>query len=148
MSQKLICRLVLDTPAQWRFPATHRNVTEPPELLSFFPVLWSKIARQLPGRTDNEIKNFWRTRIQKQIKEEAKQNNLTAPAQDHDASTSYATCTSAMDESVATCSDHHPTLPTGNIIAESFEDPMLTDSMNDGFWSMEDIWTTQFFNGD
>ncbi|XP_073353954.1 MYB-like transcription factor EOBII [Aegilops tauschii subsp. strangulata] len=26
---------------------------------------WSKIVRHLPGRTDNEIKNFWRTKIQK-----------------------------------------------------------------------------------
>ncbi|KAJ8560475.1 hypothetical protein K7X08_022335 [Anisodus acutangulus] len=29
---------------------------------------WSKIAEHLSGRTDNEIKNYWRTRVQKHAK--------------------------------------------------------------------------------
>jgi myb proto-oncogene protein len=32
-------------------------------------IRWSKIAQHLPGRTDNEIKNYWRTRVQKHAKQ-------------------------------------------------------------------------------
>ncbi|CAO2207974.1 unnamed protein product [Urochloa humidicola] len=30
---------------------------------------WSRIASHLPGRTDNEVKNYWRTRVQKHARQ-------------------------------------------------------------------------------
>lgn len=37
-------------------------------LLWLFCLRWSKIATHFPGRTDNEIKNYWNTRIKKKMK--------------------------------------------------------------------------------
>ncbi|XP_042476907.1 myb-related protein MYBAS2-like isoform X2 [Macadamia integrifolia] len=39
------------------------------ELHSKWGNRWSRIARRLPGRTDNEIKNYWRTHMRKKAQE-------------------------------------------------------------------------------
>ncbi|XP_035545886.1 transcription factor MYB59-like isoform X1 [Juglans regia] len=39
------------------------------ELHSKWGNRWSRIAHRLPGRTDNEIKNYWRTHMRKQAQE-------------------------------------------------------------------------------
>ncbi|XP_062009072.1 transcription factor MYB82-like [Rosa rugosa] len=36
---------------------------------------WSLIAGRLPGRTDNEIKNYWNTHLSKKINQEEKQSS-------------------------------------------------------------------------
>ncbi|PRQ24001.1 putative transcription factor MYB-HB-like family [Rosa chinensis] len=39
------------------------------ELHSKWGNRWTKIAQHLPGRTDDEIKTYWRTRVQKQVRQ-------------------------------------------------------------------------------
>ncbi|XP_057982200.1 transcription factor MYB27-like [Malania oleifera] len=38
---------------------------------------WSKIARKLPGRTDNEVKNYWRSHLRKKAQEENMQDDMS-----------------------------------------------------------------------
>jgi myb proto-oncogene protein len=40
---------------------------------------WSRIATQLPGRTDNEIKNYWNTRLKKRLRSQGLDPNTHLP---------------------------------------------------------------------
>ncbi|KAL2505183.1 Transcription factor [Abeliophyllum distichum] len=90
---------------------------------------WSKIAKHLPGRTDNEIKNYWRTRIQKHIKQ-----TETLTAQNDQASTSQISGSGHVDP-----------VPSLN---ENIENNFPTESNDSIVWSMEDLWSMQLLNGD
>nr|UPN68038.1 MYB305 [Lilium longiflorum] len=100
---------------------------------------WSKIARQLPGRTDNEIKNYWRTRIQKKVKGGESSECQNSMLSD-EASTSQASGVEVMGAQPS-----YPPPHTTN--PETFGTPFPTES-NDNFWADDEFWAMQSFNGD
>ncbi|KAK4376005.1 hypothetical protein RND71_006682 [Anisodus tanguticus] len=56
---------------------------------------WSKIAGKLPGRTDNEIKNYWRTHMRKQAQDQKKNNKAFISP-----SSSFSNCSSSSANSL------------------------------------------------
>lgn len=75
--------------------------------MCFLSFRWSIIAAQLPGRTDNDIKNYWNTRLKKKLL--GKQRKEQAAA----AQARRATSLKAQDQlkRESTAFEHHHNLP-------------------------------------
>ncbi|KAL3526409.1 hypothetical protein ACH5RR_011065 [Cinchona calisaya] len=103
---------------------------------------WSKIAKHLPGRTDNEIKNYWRTRIQKHIKQA---ENFTGQGSEHidQASTSHEMSSTTTPTVVDVVETYSPPSYSANM--DTFQVPFPMES-SENLWTMEDLWSMQLLN--
>ncbi|KAE9585719.1 putative transcription factor MYB-HB-like family [Lupinus albus] len=108
------------------------------ELHSKWGNRWSRIARKLPGRTDNEIKNYWRTHMRKMAQEKKR---AQVPSQTSSACHSSISSPNnhAVDSNASKNAGEECIYDTGgpNLKGLSSEVNILEDQ--EGF-SMDDIW--------
>ncbi|OMO67647.1 hypothetical protein CCACVL1_20390 [Corchorus capsularis] len=99
---------------------------------------WSRIARKLPGRTDNEIKNYWRTHMRKKAQE--KKRAMSPPS-----SSSSSSTTTTVDSLPFSGTGKASFYDTGghdddmvnNALAGKNSSPEFEEEKG---YSMDDIW--------
>ncbi|KAF5202223.1 Myb-related protein zm1 [Thalictrum thalictroides] len=86
---------------------------------------WSKIASQLPGRTDNEIKNVWNTHLKKRVAPKGpKAHCENEPKEPSMSSTSSDSSSSSANSSISYCRSN-----TADTEPEEPSDPMFSEEI-------------------
>ncbi|KAK3134800.1 hypothetical protein QOZ80_5BG0410860 [Eleusine coracana subsp. coracana] len=133
---------------------------------------WSKIARHLPGRTDNEVKNYWRTRIQR--KQRSKNQDFSwedsgsmAPTETSltAAAGGYLNALAITEEDQEGSGNSGIVVPQANIMCRRVDHPQagyevagggssagamdvpqasefFASMSGENFWALEDFWPT------
>ncbi|GMH12311.1 hypothetical protein Nepgr_014152 [Nepenthes gracilis] len=106
------------------------------ELHSQWGNRWSRIARRLPGRTDNEIKNYWRTHMRKKAQEKKRAISSSSSSSSN---CYYSTSsTSPLDSKAKSEATRVSSHETGGYHATA---PQVKRSQQEEeIYSMDEIW--------
>ncbi|KAL3365281.1 hypothetical protein AABB24_010437 [Solanum stoloniferum] len=104
------------------------------ELHSKWGNRWSRIAMKLPGRTDNEIKNYWRTHMRKKAHDERKNNtSCFSPSSSFSNSSSFSSNSPDVDFTPIKKNNERNFYDTGGFEKKNDGDKMKV-------YSMDEIW--------
>ncbi|XP_071724177.1 transcription factor MYB59-like [Rutidosis leptorrhynchoides] len=112
------------------------------ELHSKWGNRWSRIARKLPGRTDNEIKNYWRTHMRKTAQEKKRSMSSSPSSPSSNSSSSSSTITSVDFSFPCQNTGNSSFYDTGGsqMIEPARQKFDAVEEIDTGYYSMDDIW--------